>query len=356
MRTFRVRFQSPESRRSTCTLALILLAVAAVSPPALGAGKNDGGAMLVHTQNALAYTGTMTPCGATWETYAPAACEDVVTQADLGNETDRQLIWYIAAFHPSAQPGVTVVFFGHDHNFPPGEGWFTGSFCGPANSLEVPDAGWPEQVSAGNSVAFGSAVTGQHFFPFYYFTAYAFAGAYMATGINPTGGYASFVSDDSPGFQDRIDKFGTLRFYEAGETTCPEPPAVGACCLSDATCQILLETDCEGAFYNGQYQGDGTDCETTPCGACCWWRRTDITFFRNCVVTGRADCEEGEWAQHKVYVETQQDSVGSNWSFPGTICAQNAEEADVNWWCEDPRQNPTATEETSWGRLKTLFR
>ncbi|MBD3161546.1 MAG: hypothetical protein GF346_04925 [Candidatus Eisenbacteria bacterium] len=324
--------------------------------PALGAGKNDGGAMLIHTTNAEAYTSSMQPCGTTWDQYAPATCEDVVTQADLGSDSVRQLVWYVAAFHPDADPGVTVVFFGHNHNFPPGEGWLdTWNFCGPDGTLEVADAGWPEDVNAGNSVAFGAPVVDDHFFPFYWFAAYAFDGIFMEIGPNPTGGYASFVSDDNPGFEDVITRFGTLRFYEPGETVCPVAPTVGACCLPDGTCAILLEPECEQQPTLGQYQGDDTTCDAISCGACCYWRRQEDSFFRSCVVTGMTDCEEGSWAQWKRWIPVQGDSVGSNWSTAGTECGTE-EERETKWYCEDPLEIPNPTEETSWGRLKSLFR
>ncbi|MBD3162917.1 MAG: hypothetical protein GF346_10930 [Candidatus Eisenbacteria bacterium] len=233
-------------------LTLCILALAAA--PAV-AGKNAGGAMIVHTQNSEQYTGIMAPCGATYDQYAPASCEEAVTQADIGSSSQRQLLWYLAAFHPDADPGVTVVYFGHNHNFPPGEGWLdTWNFCGPDGTLEVADPGWPEEVTAGNSVAFGSPIVDEHLFPFYWFGAYGFEGAFMATGANPTGGYAGFVSDDNPGVLDEIDKFGTLRFYEPGENECPAPPV---------QCEIVVETPNGGETwevgqeYEIQWTGDG---------------------------------------------------------------------------------------------------
>ncbi|MBD3162541.1 MAG: hypothetical protein GF346_09275 [Candidatus Eisenbacteria bacterium] len=80
-----------------------------MSGPVLAAGKNAGGALLVHTTNAAAFTITMDPCGAIWDAHAPTTCKEIVAEATVGSETDRQLVWCVAAFHPSADPGVTVV-------------------------------------------------------------------------------------------------------------------------------------------------------------------------------------------------------------------------------------------------------
>ena len=49
-------------------------------------------------------------------------------------------------------------------------------------------------------------------------------------------------------------------------------PGIGACCLPDGSCQMLIETDCTS--LGGSFQGDGTDCGSTNCAqapqACCF--------------------------------------------------------------------------------------
>jgi spore coat protein A len=49
------------------------------------------------------------------------------------------------------------------------------------------------------------------------------------------------------------------------------PPASGACCQPDGTCQVMTSAACTTA--GGTYQGNGTDCTPNPCpqpsGACC---------------------------------------------------------------------------------------
>ncbi|MBD3161545.1 MAG: hypothetical protein GF346_04920 [Candidatus Eisenbacteria bacterium] len=299
------------------------------------AGKNEGGAMIVHTQNQEAYTGTMAPCGATWDTYEPATCEEAITQGDIGSASARQLVWYVAAFHPTSNPGVTVVYFGHNHNFPPGEGWLDAwNFCGPDGTLEVADPGWPEDVNAGNSVAFGSPIVGDHLFPFYWFAAYAFDGAFMGTAINPTGGYAGFVSDDNPGVLDEIDKFGTLRFYVPGENQCPEAPqARGACCFPDGSCEFVTDVEC--ADLGGQYLGDDVACEPdNPCeqpGACCF-------ADGRCEYVLEGDCQGDYFIADEVCDPNpcdQPDPMGACCFFDGSC--EYVLEADCmgEYWLED---------------------
>ncbi|UCG32164.1 MAG: hypothetical protein JSU68_10915 [Phycisphaerales bacterium] len=66
---------------------------------------------------------------------------------------------------------------------------------------------------------------------------------------------------------------GTLDWVYGGNgTNCDDPVCdLGACCLSDGTCQDVIELGC--GDLGGTYQGAGTDCDTADCpqplGACC---------------------------------------------------------------------------------------
>jgi len=44
---------------------------------------------------------------------------------------------------------------------------------------------------------------------------------------------------------------------------CEQPPATGACCYTDGTCQVLTEAECVQA--GGEYQGDGVACTDDLC-------------------------------------------------------------------------------------------
>lgn len=268
--------------RTTVILLGFILAMAA---PAL-AGKNANGALIVHTAPYSFYFSD--PCD---DFDDPGTCENANTQTD-NDEVTASVIWFIAAFDDVTDPGVSVVYFGNDHNLPDFYHSIWG-FCGPPGTIEVADAGWPDDpAGAGNSVAFGVPVTGNRLFPFYYVGVFGFEGAYYGTGINPTGGYAAFVDDSNPPVTDHTDQFGQVRWYEPGYNECPVPPQPGACCFDTGACQALLEEDCDDA--GGAFQGEGTGCDPNPCtavpAACCF-------IDGHCEMFSGLDCQyfEGSW-------------------------------------------------------------
>ena len=202
-------------------------------------GKNEGGALVVHTNDAVSYTifgGDY--CGLDFSD--PVYCDLAYTTTNK-DENDAAVIWFLAAFPNGSHPAVTVIYFGVEHNFTGGQ-ITRSAFCGPEGTIEVPDDGWPD-TGFGNSVAFGSTVADELLFPFYWFAAYGFSGAYLGTGINPTGGYAGFVDDSVPGVLDTTDLFGRVKWMAPGYNECPEgPPAAPSELTAGAqgTTSILL--------------------------------------------------------------------------------------------------------------------
>ena len=78
---------------------------------------------------------------------------------------------------------------------------------------------------------------------------------------------------------DLMSRSGVPGEYQGDDTTCdpnpcPQPPATGACCFEDGSCQVLTADECSGA--GGAYEGDDTSCNPNPCpqppgtGACCF--------------------------------------------------------------------------------------
>jgi hypothetical protein len=202
-------------RRILALSVFVLFFIMLSSATAL-AGKNAGGALIVHTDDNVWYTHTGQYCGAQFSD--PGTCENAVTRTDKDENTPA-VIWLLAAFPDTANPAVSVVYFGIEHNL--GEGSIVNhGYCGPAGSLEIPDAGWPD-TGLGNSLAFGSPVQGDILFPFYWLAVYGTTGSYLGTAENPTGGYAAFVDNSDPPVEDQITRFGTVRWHAEGPNVCP---------------------------------------------------------------------------------------------------------------------------------------
>jgi hypothetical protein len=379
-------------------LALGILAL--LCSPAM-AGKNSNGAMIVHTNDALTYTGGV--CGRFDTMDDPGSCEAANTQTNKDDATPA-LVWFIATWLPAANPGVTVIYFGLEHNIPNDINYFPNfGFCGPAGSFEIPDAGWP-LTGFGNSVALSSPIVGDTRFPFYYWNVFGFAGAFIGTGINPTGGYAAFVDDSNPPVQDNVTKFGTVRWGTFGQNECPEDvPILGACCLPTGECIITPPTQCAGV-----YQGDGTVCDPNPCPqreACCFEdEHCEDILAADCVARGGTPQGPGSFCTPDLCVVEHREACcfddghcedlfadaclaggghpqGAGTACAGYQCPQPETEAccfQVDGHCEDlvpdaciagggtpqgPGTDcattvcpPVATETTTWGAIKANYR
>jgi hypothetical protein len=374
-------------------LALGILAL--LCSPAM-AGKNLGGALIVHTNDANGYTGGV--CGRFETQDNPGSCENAGTQTNKDENTPA-LIWLIAAFTPAHNPGVSAVYFGLNHNLPVNQQYFPNfGLCGPAGTLELPDAGWPDM--GGNTVAFSSPIVGDTFFPFYHLNAYGFAGAFVGTGINPTGGYAAFVDDSNPPVQDNVTLFGVVRWGTIGHNDCPIiPQDRGACCFGDGSCLVLPPQDC--AAQGGDYQGNDTVCDPNPCDqpqACCFEdEHCEDLLADDCVARlgvpqgdgttcATADCNiprVGACCTDGVCTEVLETECAGEFFGEGTLCQDviceppvgtgaccfvgapcqilTAAECDAaggtylgdDTPCDDC---PTATETTTWGSIKANYR
>jgi hypothetical protein len=270
MKTIRWRFQRliGSFRPSTNLGVKVVTALVAIgsflfmtTAPA-HAGKNAGGALVVHTDDSWNYSGLCY-----WFDYAypDIECPDLDTRTDVDLNTPA-LIWFIATFPDDSDPAVTVIYFGHDHCMPEfyHNRW---GYCGPSGTIEIPDIGWPDApATAGNSVAFGSPVAGDILFPFYYFSVWGEPGWHYCTSTNPVGGYAAFVDDSNPPEQDEIGLFGCAYYgTDDGHNECPpggDPP--GACCYGCEECIVLTELECYD-LPDDYLWLEGEDCDPNPC-------------------------------------------------------------------------------------------
>jgi hypothetical protein len=209
--------------------AIISFAIITVSLLLLTATESEAnpypppGALMVHTDDSITWTFT-DPDYCDDYTLADLDCMWLNTQSNVDGRFIGAIVWLLLTFHSESTPGVTAIYFGIEHNILPGY-IATHGICGPEGSLEIPDPGWPDEwENAGNSVAFGSPITGQRLFPFYWFAVYGVAGDYLGTGANPAGGYAGYVTDDEPGVLAHVVSFGQVHWFEPGFNDCPYDP------------------------------------------------------------------------------------------------------------------------------------
>lgn len=339
---------TPSSKRRAflgTRTAVVFLLILCLSVGAASAGKNDGGAMIVHTDDAIVWTATQPDYCDDYATVAPADCESANTRSGVDRQHAGTVVWFLAAFHLEAEPAVNSIQFGIDHSFPalylPAWG-----ACGIGEIVEEANTGWPhEPDGAGCTITYAPPIAGEPLFAFYWLAAYGTIGDFLGTGIHPALGYASFLSDDEPAIEDQVTRFGVVRWFAPGENSCPEPPRRGACCLPDGSCLELFEHECQAMPYRGIHSGAGSTCDEA-CGACCYWRQDFDVITRRCVVTTYDDCmDEESW--NAILLEVPQGDppelvfVGAEWGPPGWTCTHDPEFGDTERYCQDPRDSWT---------------
>ncbi|MDM7916503.1 MAG: hypothetical protein QUU85_14760 [Candidatus Eisenbacteria bacterium] len=371
---------------------LLLLCIAAV-PPA-HAGKNAGGTLIVHTNDAVYFRYPDQYCNPEFE---PGACESAVTRTDHA-ENQASLVWFLAAFPQYSQPAVTSISFGVRHNLPIGQGYvFAWSACG-ALPFQDPEPGFPD-TPGGDTMDFLDPVR-DAFFPFSWFAAYGFPDAYFGSRPDPRLGVAQFVDDVLPPNVDQAEAFGEVRWYAEGTNECPTADVVvcclptglcvvqpanvcveeggtvlpgydactpdlcgtnqfGACCLDDA-CRISQAEACEDA--GGIFYGIGSTCDPNPCfsefGACC---DGDV-----CALKTRLQCEAdgGEWLGYIPCDPVNPCPLAGACCMPDGSCTLSLEQDCVDsggTWTDSgvpclPNPCPTAVQPTTWGRVRATYR
>jgi hypothetical protein len=245
------------------------------------AGPNSNGAIIVHTNDSYTYN-SLTVCTTTLG--QPANCAAAITTT---SKATAAVVWFMAAFLPTASPAVASVYFGinfDDVNLDPSTKFAP---CGPGGTVEAPDTGWPGNA-AGNSVGLGSPVVGNTLFRFYYFKVDEFlgsAGPFLCSAVNPTGGFAAFYDNGFPPAQDDITSFGCVRWYAAGQNNCPQVQASGACCLPDGSCTVTAQIDCAAP---GIWHSEWTTC--TPINPCPQPQAACCATNGSCTITAQAAC------------------------------------------------------------------
>jgi hypothetical protein len=303
------------------------------------ASVNDGGAMLVHTNDAINFSIGWDHCS---NDPKPADCAAVVTQSNKDVDTITMVyVMGIFDWANGADPEVSACQFGIRTSLPV-DNFAAMNPCGP-NALEIPGEGWPAN-DTGVAVAYSGSVLPQVGLPLYWFAVYGAPGDSIATGPYPYSAEgAAFADGSSPPLVDTVTRFGSVRWGTPGSKACPGLPVRGGCCLPTALCEVMLDSECES--QNGIYIGDGAPCEA--CSACCY---TNLTQNRVCAVTTAAGCDTlGDYPNNR--------PAWSGWGgvWPdghGNICTTDPNDAGNHWYCSD--QVPTKS--TTWGNLRSLFR
>ncbi len=223
-----------------------------------GTGPNRNGTLILHHDDELVYT-------ADGGGFCDSSLEDCLS-ATIRVDTEGPVVFQVfAAFGGPNTPRLVGVTFGIDYS----DCLFIvdGDHCG---DFELPQSSWPEPET-------GTAVTWtvpQETFlvPVYWFAGYVDGGQATTLDLIPHPDLGAFFGDDSiPAILDPILDLGSLGFKMDGRAPCPTATETGACCLSDGSCQVLLEEECTPI---GEFLGRGVPCDPNPCfvpvGACCF--------------------------------------------------------------------------------------
>jgi len=264
------------------------------------AGPNSGGYLVLHAATELQASAGSSPCG---QSRVRDCLETRVTAPVEARET---VVFLLAAF-PFSNPRLSGVVFGLYLDASISIFGYGG--CGDF----ALDAEGPPQSGWGSAVTFNASRT-QRINEIYWFAAYAYSEGMMEIAEHPTQGAPTFADDSVPSQLDPVEGLGILGFGRAGENPCLESYAHGACCHSNGTCTLEVESMCEDA--NATYLGDGSGCEALTCrGACC----------------NGEECSE--------MTESECVEVPGEFKGPGTTCGNTA--------CIPTR--------LTWGRLKSVF-
>jgi len=93
-------------RWSDWRLSLSLLLCLSLNPNVSQAARNGGGALVVHTNDAIAYSPGMNYCDSL--VIGISDCASAVTRTDKDEDTPA-IVWVLAAFPADSNPAVTAV-------------------------------------------------------------------------------------------------------------------------------------------------------------------------------------------------------------------------------------------------------
>jgi hypothetical protein len=199
------------------------------------------------------------------EPYCPDLTLTECVSANVTHTGPENVVFGVYGVFPGS-PRVSGVTIGISYDDP-----IVISAFGNCGDFELHLEDWPASGS-GTAVTWSVAQTAQ-IQPLYWFVGYEYylEGGAFSLVPHPTGG-SLFADDSIPAEVDPVAAFGVLGFNGAdGSAPCPSPPEIGACCLSDCSCIMVTELECEA--LGGDFAGPGVTCDDVLClceGACCF--------------------------------------------------------------------------------------
>ncbi len=266
-------------------VTVILIALSTVSSPA-EAGVNEGGMLILHANPSLVFTAGMDYMGYS-ELYD---CENAITRVDgVEGEIEEIVYFVIAAFDSFTWPRVRATSFGIRHTSPLVEpfAWGTNAM----GYVEYP--GWPASET-GIAVIWREAQTSQ-MLEVCWFASYAYPGNVTEIIEHPSQGWPVVGDDSLPMVTDRVEWLGKLGFGRDGHNPCGGHTVTGACCTPQGRCIVQTRSTCEAFGY--VYHGDNTACWPNPCvpgeGACCLGLDCRLLKWDECLDAGGVFMGEG---------------------------------------------------------------
>ncbi len=352
-------------RTSWTLLMLALVAGAAHADPS----NLAGGVLLAHHVPELPYSTDPPPGTGDWcaeyDLYAIGSISEVIAQIDV--TAYAPVVWYVIAAWPSEDKEWCGTEFGlADY-----DGYafsFVEAFpCFPDEGLEIPTADWPGPLE-GTAFVTTTAPWMGNWVPVYFFGGYAYAyygPQVMAIDVDPPTGFCGFGNCLAPPTQYEVDPMlrGAMGINTPGHI--PQLPELGACCYEYGECQVLLEWECDE--LGGYLWLPGVPCDPNPCpppplGACCFVGMCEVLLEEDCVLQGgqwlgggtgcepnpcEAVCCTDPAQQYHVCIITLEDDCaaqGGYWHPEEGSCDPN------------PCTIYTPADETSWGRIKGMYR
>ncbi len=268
--------------------------------------------LILHANPSLIYTS-----GIDYSSYAELYdCEHAITRIDgTPGEVDEIVYYVLAVFDGFSWPTVMAVTFGMRYSSPLVEPFAWGTNA----PFVLESNGWPRDGTGVGIVWVDDPLTSQ-INEVLWFASYVYSGNTVEIAEHPSQGWPVFGDDSIPVVVDRVEGLGKLGFGRDGYNPCGGHTITGACCTPQGRCIIQTRATCEAFGY--VYHGDNTVCWPNPCvpgeGACCLG----------------LDCRLLKWGECL--------DAGGVFMGEGVSCIPSP--------CEFSQV------ETSWSRLKTIYR